>query len=162
MIIAKDKYHLQDLIKKGIRLHGNECDLNHINISGLTDLNYLFSYSEFNGNISQWDVSNVKYMAYMFTNSSFNKDISEWNVSNVESMNCMFSYSQFDRDLSNWKPYSLDVFKNIFKTSKIEPPYWSQYYNQEERNRAIGIYLLNKELSTELIKNEVYQRKIKI
>ena len=41
-------------------------------------------YSNFNQDISKWDVSHVKYMSNMFTNSSFNHDISGWDVSNVE------------------------------------------------------------------------------
>ena len=37
----------------------------------------LFYNSNFNGDISEWDVSNVKYMDYMFNNSIFNRDISK-------------------------------------------------------------------------------------
>ena len=37
----------------------------------------------------------------MFYESHFNGDISQWNVSNVESMSLMFKYSQFNGDLSN-------------------------------------------------------------
>jgi len=36
----------------------------------------MFSYSEFNGDISQWNVSNVTSMSCMFLNSKFNGDIS--------------------------------------------------------------------------------------
>ena len=36
---------------------------------------------EFNGNITNWNVSNVETMAWMFYNAiSFNQDISAWNV----------------------------------------------------------------------------------
>ena len=38
----------------------------------------MFSKSSFNGDISKWDVSNVKYMDNMFYNSSFTGDISLW------------------------------------------------------------------------------------
>lgn len=41
----------------------------------------LFYYSEFNGDISKWDVSNVENMNSMFEESSFNGDISKWDVS---------------------------------------------------------------------------------
>ena len=56
----------------------------------------MFYGSKFNGDISQWDVSNVKDMIYMFDESKFNGDISKWNVSNVEDMECMFSDSKFN------------------------------------------------------------------
>jgi surface protein len=36
----------------------------------------LFNWSEFNGDISKWDVSNVTNMKHMFKDSLFNGDIS--------------------------------------------------------------------------------------
>ena len=44
----------------------------------------LFESSRFNGDISKWDVSNVRNMNEMFCDSEFNGDISKWNVSNVK------------------------------------------------------------------------------
>ena len=46
----------------------------------------MFSDSKFNGDISEWNVSNVTSMAGMFKDSKFNGDISEWDVSNVTDM----------------------------------------------------------------------------
>ena len=50
----------------------------------------MFAHSNFNGDISGWDVSKVKYMYSMFFKSKFNGDISQWDVSNVERMTWMF------------------------------------------------------------------------
>ena len=36
----------------------------------------------------------------MFLNSDFNGDISKWNVSNVRNMHFMFGHSVFDKDIS--------------------------------------------------------------
>ena len=45
----------------------------------------LFSHTNFNGDISSWDVSNVTYMSYMLYGCKlFNSDISNWDVSNVK------------------------------------------------------------------------------
>jgi surface protein len=43
----------------------------------------MFDNSEFNGDISKWNVRNVTSMNYMFTDSKFTGDISKWNVNNV-------------------------------------------------------------------------------
>ena len=53
----------------------------------------MFAYSKFNGDISKWDVSNVKDMYWMFNNSKFNGNISKWDVSNVKDMKDIFKDS---------------------------------------------------------------------
>lgn len=60
--------------------------------------------TSFNGDISDWDVSNVTDMRYMFQGAtSFNGDISGWDVSNVTSMYAMFyEATSFNGDLSAW------------------------------------------------------------
>jgi hypothetical protein len=71
-------------------------------VSDVTDMCSLFkgtpleTYSEFNGDISRWDVSNVVTMEKMFYWSKFNGDISRWDVSNVENMYAMFDHSYFN------------------------------------------------------------------
>ena len=45
----------------------------------------------FNQDISDWDVSSVKFMANMFGSAeSFNQDISDWDISSVTDMSYMF------------------------------------------------------------------------
>ena len=85
----KSRNELKALIIKLIKERGKNADLNDIDTSEITDMSYLFNYKElinFDGDISKWDVSNVKEMIIMFGNSKFNGDISQWDVSKVEYM----------------------------------------------------------------------------
>ena len=86
------KKELKDIIEQRIKQDGNEVDLNDIDVSNIIDMSELFEGTDFNGNISKWDVSNVTDMRYMFANCiSFNQDISRWDVSNVTNMRYMFA-----------------------------------------------------------------------
>ena len=63
------------IVDKLIKERGNKADLNDIDTSEITDMHALFYKSEFNGDISNWDVSNVEDMDYIFCyNSKFNGD----------------------------------------------------------------------------------------
>ena len=53
-------------------------------------MEYMFSYSVFNGDISDWDVSNVTDMRWMFVKSQFTNDISKWKVRKDLNMKSMF------------------------------------------------------------------------
>ena len=87
----KTKDELKDIIDQKIESEGNECNLNDIDTSNITDMSYLFKYTDFNGDISKWNVSNVTNMTGMFMLSKFDGDISKWDVSNVK-----FKLSMFD------------------------------------------------------------------
>ena len=60
------KEELKDIIKQRIKDEGNEVDLNDIYVSEITDMSGLFKETDFNGDISKWDVSNVTNMNGMF------------------------------------------------------------------------------------------------
>ena len=94
--------NFRSVVRSEIKRLGNKADLNHIDVSQVTDMSGLFFYSSFNGDISKWDVGNVKDMSGMFQNSQFNQDISKWNVGNVEDMYWMFENSPFKQDINMW------------------------------------------------------------
>lgn len=75
----------------------------------------MFQGSPFNGDISNWDVSGVTDMRYMFRRSDFDGDISGWDVSwasylgNLEGFfeGARFSTENYDRLLVNWSQLEL-------------------------------------------------------
>lgn len=120
------KVKLQSIINMVINVAGNDCNLNWIDTSQITDMSWLFEYSNFNGDISNWDVSNVEYMFSMFECSSFNGDISNWDVSKVIDMGHMFDGSAFNDNISNWNVSKVKDMKFMFVNSALEnnPPVW--------------------------------------
>ena len=113
----------EEIIKVAMSEEGDKCNLNFIDVSRIKDMSGLFSrdYSleSFNGDISEWDVSNVKVMFEMFQRSNFNGDISKWNVSNVKNMSCMFRLSDFNQDISDWDVSSVEDMSWMFAYSKF-------------------------------------------
>ena len=122
----KTKDELKEIIIQRIESDGPDCDLNDIDVSNITDMSHLFDAStdslgnkifrDFNGDISQWDVSNVKNMEDMFGYcKQFNGDLSRWDVSKVENMRGMFQFcKQFNSDISHWDVSNVKNMQYMF------------------------------------------------
>ena len=76
----------KNAIRKYIEYTWDNCDLNWIDTSRITDMPCIFIDTNFNGDISNWDVSHVRNMSSMFESNKFDGDISKCDVSNVEDM----------------------------------------------------------------------------
>ena len=117
--IVADNGNIKKIVNSEIERLGNKADLNHIDVSDVTNMWSLFEGSDFNGDISNWNVGNVEGMAYMFENSQFNGDISKWNVGNVENMDFMFYKSKFNQDISKWDVGNVVDMSSMFFNSKF-------------------------------------------
>ena len=85
-VVATDST-IKQLVREGIKKHGNEADLNYIDVSRVTNMESLFKNTGFNGDISKWKVSNVTNMEDMFSGcKNFNQPLNDWVVSNVTNM----------------------------------------------------------------------------
>src|SRR5690554_5743658 len=117
-IVVNDE-NIKRIVNSEIERLGNKADLNHIDVSQVTDMNGLFRWSNFNGDISKWDVSNVENMSFMFRKSKFNGDISKWDVGNVNNMYDMFQNSQFNQDISKWDVSNVKYMRSMFFNSSF-------------------------------------------
>ena len=122
-LFPKNREELVKMIKEEIEVNGNECSLNHIDVSEITDMSCLFNYSTFNGDISEWDVSNVENMDHMFCDAEEftgeNTNINDWDVSSVNNMRRMFWKSGFNQPLNNWDVSNVTNMGEMFYNAKF-------------------------------------------
>ena len=124
------------LIEKCIEFFGPTCNLNWIDTSNVTNMKRLFWETEFNGDISNWDVSNVTDMTAMFCSQkdsfyAFNGDLNNWDVSNVTTMECMFMGAcGANPNISKWDVSNVKDMYQMFA--------WNQKFDGDISNWNVG------------------------
>ena len=98
----------------GIGLHDG--DISNWNVSNVTNMSSMFiSAVDFDQDIGNWDVSNVINMSHIFSSAiSFNQPLNNWNVSKVTNMNGIFSNSTFNQDIGNWDVSNVTTMEYMF------------------------------------------------
>lgn len=97
-------------------------DISGWDVSNVTDMLGLFNgATSFNQDISGWDVSNVTNMAVLFSGASaFNQPLDAWNVGNVITMEEMFNNADaFNQDLNSWDVSKVEKFDHMFKQTDL-------------------------------------------
>lgn len=124
------KEELRAIIEQELKRQGADADLNHIDVSGVTDMSFLFDGLDVrnikirNIKIDKWDTSNVTNMRSMFSGARyFNRPLSAWNTSNVTNMEGMFFLAEsFNGDPSAWDVSNVTNMRQMF--------YWATSFNQ--------------------------------
>ena len=90
-------------------------DFTVICTSHVTNMDYMFYWTNFNQPIGSWDTSKVTTMVSMFDYASnFNQDISGWNTSSVTNMYRMFTNSPFNQPIGIWDTSSVTDMGSMF------------------------------------------------
>ena len=87
------------------------------NVSSATNMKGMFKgCNKFEQNLDSWDVSNVTDMSEMFYGcSKYFRSLNSWDVSNVTDMNRMFrSCSRFSGNISSWNVSNVLNFERMF------------------------------------------------
>ena len=121
--------NLFDVVYGEIKKLGSNANLNHLDMSKVTNMKDLFNANffhntnpnpqlarTFNGDISQWDTSSVTTMEKMFKDTyAFNSPIGDWNTSSVTNMKNLFiNADAFNQPLNDWNTSSVTNMNGMF------------------------------------------------
>ena len=87
----------------------------NLDIANLTSLEEMFfNASNFNEDITDWDVGHVKNLRRLFAKTSFNRDIGGWDTGSVANMSSMFNGTPFNHDIGSWDTSNVSTMVYMF------------------------------------------------
>ncbi len=91
-------------------------DLSDWDTSNVNDMSTMFAgANSFDGDLRDWDTSNVNDMSNMFKGTSIGQvNLNHWDTGNVKSMSGMFAGSNYDGDISEWDTSNVKNMKKMF------------------------------------------------
>ncbi|MBR9853909.1 MAG: BspA family leucine-rich repeat surface protein [Algicola sp.] len=113
-------------------------------LGSVVTMRELFRDSDYNGDLSAWDVSKVVSMWDMFKDSGFNNpSITGWNVSGLDNMETMFGGAgcAFNQDISGWNVSNVVNMQNLFKENQV--------FNQDLSGWDVGNVMCNLDFDTD-------------
>ena len=91
-------------------------------LGNVVTMREMFRGSDYNGDLSSWDVSNVVSMWDMFKDSGFNNpSIINWDLSGLDNMETMFGGEgcAFNQDISGWDVSNVVNMQNLFQKNIV-------------------------------------------
>lgn len=65
---------IHSIVKDELQRLGLAADLNHIDVSEVTDMSFMFSNSKFTGDISKWKLKKRIFVSHIFSNSPITRE----------------------------------------------------------------------------------------
>jgi len=111
-ITVNTKKELKDIINNSPKT----ADLNHLDVSQITNLDRLFINTDFQGNISEWNVENVTSAGRAFDGCvNFNSNLSKWKPKKLRFAEYMFvGCESFNSDLTNFNLSYMSDMSHMF------------------------------------------------
>lgn len=139
---------IQKMVWAGISILGKEADLNFIDTSGVTSMEWLFDEQLFklhHGEFREYETSGIGTRSDIHVAldkyKGFDGDISKWDVSNVTNMNRMFccaSYTGKHGGISNWDVSNVTDMSSMFRGKSYDE------YNYNKFNGDISRWNVSK------------------
>ena len=90
-------------------------DISGWDVSGVLDMNSMFHGTKvFNRALNNWNTRACTDMGNMFRNSAFNCPLDRWNVARVKDFSGMFSHGHFRQDIAAWDVSSATDMSGMF------------------------------------------------